>query len=194
MKLLRMFSTDTYKGTPHYIDSQKKYEILRTLLYFLISLSLFAAGYLTTKTKVNLLTIVAVLGCLPACKSLVNLILFLKFHSCPHETVLELAKHSEGLTDLFDMVFTTYDKNYNIGHMVLCGNTVVCYTTQEKFDESAFIKHLTDTMALENMTNITFKIFYDLKKYTQRLEQLKNLEKDQKLTEAVKSTLLSVSL
>ena len=44
MKLLRMFSTEQAKGTAHYLDTQKKYELLRTILYFAISLVLFVAG------------------------------------------------------------------------------------------------------------------------------------------------------
>ena len=59
MQLLRMFSTGKYKGTRNYLKTQRKYEIIRTVLYFAISLSLFAAGYITTKTRLNLLTLVA---------------------------------------------------------------------------------------------------------------------------------------
>ena len=75
MQFKRMFSTDAYKGTSGYLRTQKNYEILRTVLYFAISLSLFIAGRVTTGSRENLLTIVAVLGCLPACKSLVENIL-----------------------------------------------------------------------------------------------------------------------
>lgn len=46
--------------------------------FFGVSIGLYVMGYVTTGSNKNLLTIVAVLGCLPACKSLVNLILFLK--------------------------------------------------------------------------------------------------------------------
>lgn len=72
MQFKRMFSTDAYKGTSGYLRTQKNYEILRTVLYFAISLSLFIAGRVTTGSRENLLTIVAVLGGLPACKSLVE--------------------------------------------------------------------------------------------------------------------------
>ena len=43
MQFKRMFSTDAYKGTSGYLRTQKNYEILRTVLYFAISLSLFIA-------------------------------------------------------------------------------------------------------------------------------------------------------
>ena len=74
--LKRLFTTAEVKGTEKYLDTQKKYELIRTLLYFGISASLFIGGYLQTKSKVNLLTVVAVLGCLPASKSAVSAIMF----------------------------------------------------------------------------------------------------------------------
>ena len=78
MNFKRLFDYDEYKGTKGYLKSQNKYEIGRTCLYFAISLSLFLAGIIATGDKMNLLTIVAVLGCLPACKSAVTMIMFLR--------------------------------------------------------------------------------------------------------------------
>ena len=66
------------KGSYGYIKNHRVVAALRTLLFFGVSIGLYVMGYVTTGSNKNLLTIVAVLGCLPACKSLVNLILFLK--------------------------------------------------------------------------------------------------------------------
>ena len=57
MNFKRMFTKDEVKGTRNYLSSQKKYEIIRTVIYFFIPLSLFAAGYITTHTRNNLLTL-----------------------------------------------------------------------------------------------------------------------------------------
>ena len=75
MKLIRMFSNDSVKGTENYLKTQKKYELLRTILYFGISLSLLIAGWVTIKSRANLLTIVAILGCIPASQSRVSTIM-----------------------------------------------------------------------------------------------------------------------
>ena len=45
MQLKRMFSTDDVKGTRGYLRTQKNYEIIRTVLYFAISLALFITGW-----------------------------------------------------------------------------------------------------------------------------------------------------
>ena len=99
----RLFSGESYKGTFNYLDTQRKYEIARTIIYFAISISIFLAGYITTGTRKNLLTVVAVLGMLPASKSLVSVIMFCRFKSFKEkidiaEDVLDAAEDYEAIS------------------------------------------------------------------------------------------------
>lgn len=194
MQWKRLFSTDVSKGTRNYLDSQKKYEILRTALYFGISLSLFAAGWIQTGSRGNLLTIVAVLGCLPASKSLVGAVMFLRFRSCSRETAEAAEQHSQGLICLYDMVFTSYKKNYVVNHLAVCGNTVCGFSEDRGFPENEFYSHIGDILKLDGHKNVTVKIFTDLHKYTERLDQMKNLGREDSVTAAVAATLKSVAL
>lgn len=50
------------KGTPGYLDYKKKVEIIRTVIYFLLVAAIFTLGYVQTKTRSNLLTVVAILA------------------------------------------------------------------------------------------------------------------------------------
>ena len=52
MQLKRMFSTDDVKGTRGYLRTQKNYEIIRTVLYFAISIALFITCLLYTSSCV----------------------------------------------------------------------------------------------------------------------------------------------
>ena len=195
MQLKRLFSTESVKGTKDYLNTQKKYELIRTALYFAISVSLFVAGYIQTRQRMNLLTVVAVLGCLPASKSAVAAIMFLRFHSCSRDASAEIEPHVRGLSCLYDMVFTSYKKNYVIGHIAVCGNTICGYAENDKdFNENDFYQHIGDILKMDGHKNITVKIFTSLPKYTERLEQMKGLEHDEALTQAVISTLKSVAL
>ncbi len=194
MQIMRMFSTEKYKGTKDYLKTQRKYEILRTLLYFAISLSLFIAGYIATKSRLNLLTLVAVLGCLPACKSMVGMIMFLRFKGCSAENAGQIQEKAEGLSGLFDMVFTSYEKNYNVAHMVVKGNTICGFTQEETFEEQAFYKHIDTILKAENYRDTSVKIFKDIHKYTDRLQQLKELDADENNTEGILAVLKSVAL
>lgn len=194
MQILRMFSTEKYKGARNYLRSQKKYEILRTVLYFAISLALFAAGYFATRSRLNLLTVVAVLGCLPASKSAVGMVMFLRYQGCSEENADRIEEHMEGLTGLYDMVFTSYEKNYQIAHITVKGNTLCGFTQDADFSEQAFYRHLGDILKADNYREVSVKVFQDIKKYTARLEQLKELDEDEANTEGILATLKSVSL
>lgn len=195
MQLKRLFSTESAKGTKNYLSTQKKYEIIRTVLYFAVSLSLFAAGYIQTGQRANLLTIVAVLGCLPASKSAVGAIMFLRFKGCSPGVAAEIEQHSQGLNCLYDMVFTSYQKNYVISHITVCGNTVCGFAENDKaFDETAFQRHISDILIMDGHKNVSVKIFTNLTKYTGRLEQMKDLEPKETMTQAVIATLKSVAL
>lgn len=215
MKLSRMFSTGKVKGTRNYLDTQKKYELLRTILYFAIPLSLFVAGIIQTEagvsgdlhgfalfkaglsnpeSRVNLLSIVAVLGLLPASKSLVSAIMFLRFHSLSREAVEQADAASGELQILYDCVFTSYKKNFEVGHLAVRGNTVCGYSEDRNFQENEFYKHIGDILKLDGHKEVTVKIFTDLKKYTERLGQMASLEENPEKTAAVIDTLKSVSL
>lgn len=194
MKFSRLFSNEKYKGTRNYLNSQRIYEIVRTALYFGISISLFISGWILVKKRVNLLTIVAVLGCLPASKSAVSMIMYLRYHSCSSETADKMEQHSEGLDTLYDLVFTSYDKNFQIAHIAVKGNTVCGFTEDKKFDEKAFAKHISGVLRTDGFKDVNVKIFTDLKKYMERLDQLKELETDETRTAGIMGTLKSVSL
>lgn len=195
MQLKRMFSTDSVKGTKDYLDTQKKYEILRTVVYFGISVSLFVAGYVQTKDRANLLSIVAILGCLPASKSAVGMIMFLRFKSFSGSQARDVEQHAQGLDCLYDMVFTSYKKNFVVSHLAVRGNTVCGYSHKDgQFEENGFYKHIGEILKLDGHKNVTVKVFTNQEKYIERLEQMRELEPNQAVTQEVIATLKSVAL
>lgn len=194
MKFTRLFSGTAYKGTKHYINTQKKYVVARTLLLFALSISLYAIGYVTTHTNKNLLTIVAVLGCLPASKSAVEMIMFLRFKSSQDEITDTIEKHTGNLPCIYDLVLTTYEKTFFVDHIALCGNTLCGFSSSDKTDSDLCEKHLTSTLKLDGYKTVSVKIFKDLKKYTERLEQLQRLEAEDTGCDDILASVLSVSL
>lgn len=215
MELLRMFSTEKVKGTRNYLNTQKKYELLRTVLYFAIPISLFVAGIIQTEagvsgdlhgfalfraglanpeSRINLLSIVAVLGLLPASKSLVSAIMFLRFHSLTGDAAQQAEAAAGDLQTLYDCVFTSYKKNFAVGHLAVRGNTVCGYSERSDFEENDFYKHIGDILKLDGHKEVTVKVFTDLKKYTERLAQMGSLEESRERTAAVIATLKSVIL
>ena len=194
MKLSRLFLKDDYVGEKNYIKTQTKYEIARTILYFGISLSLFIAGWITTGERTNLLTIVAILGCLPASKSMVDMIMFLRYRSCSQEAATQIEEHVGSLDALYDLVFTSYQKNFVVSHLIVKGNTICGYTENATFSEQEFNKHLDSILKTDNFKDTSIKIFTDIKKYCNRLDQLVELEADESNTIGIISTIKHVVL
>lgn len=70
------------KGQPGYIKWRKEKYLIGTIAEFAVVIALVVLGYVQTKTKLNLLTVVAVVGCLPASKMLVEFITI-----APHQSI-----------------------------------------------------------------------------------------------------------
>lgn len=194
LQLSRLFSTAKVKGTRDYINTQKKFEILRTLIYFILPIGLFVIGLITTKTKMNLLTVVAVVGCLPASKSLIGAIMFLRYKSCPRTDADQIDTNIGNLKGLYDMVFTSYQINFPIDHLVVHGYSICCYCSRPDFPEKEFQVHIESILKTDGHKGYTIKVFRDIHKYTERLVQLNQLESENKNTPAVIETLKSVAL
>ena len=185
----------TPKGSFGYIQNRKRFTAVRTVLYFALSISLYVAGYVTTGSNKNLLTIVAVLGCLPSCKSAVNFIIFLRAKGCSRELRDVVKKFDTELTSFYDLYFTSYQKNYQVSHMVLKGNVLCGITENVKCDVNEAQKHLEQMLLQEGIKNMTVKIFSDRRKYIDRLSQLLELETEEnKNRDEIVNLLYSISL
>lgn len=187
------------KGNFGYIHNKRIQVLIRTILFFGISLAVFLVGYLTTHTKQNLLTIVAVLGCLPACKSMVGLIMIFRATGCS-EKAREAIQPAEGrLIGMYDMYFTSYQKNFAISHMVVEGKVILGYTEDPKCDLKACQEHLHTMLSQAGFQDRVVKISDQLPKYCEQLQKLnasedKNDEESLKKDDEVRVVLYDISL
>ncbi|MCR4690170.1 MAG: hypothetical protein K5739_02345 [Lachnospiraceae bacterium] len=191
------------KGMYGYLEYQKKAQTFKTILFFIIPLSLFIAGLITTGTDRNLLTIIAVLGFLPASKSAVLMIMYLKSHGIDQaaHTIVEStcekvrpAIDAEGDGNfylLYDFVFTTQDETYEIPAVFLYGGSLCGYIhpkQKERIEQAKGKKekdvsktllgakaHLESCLKKEGM-QVNVKIFDDIKPFTKRLLELKEIQ------------------
>ena len=165
------------KGTYGYLKRKRTLVMIRTIIFFGIALALFAAGYITTHTKRNLLTVVAVLGCLPACKSLVNLIMYFRASGCSESAYQQIIKAEGRLIGMFDMYFTSYQKNYAVSHMVVEDRIILAYTEDKGCDLLSCREHLENMLKQAGYKDMTITVNNDLSKYCEQLRGL-NDKKD----------------
>lgn len=181
------------KGSYGYIANHRLAAAVRTLVFFGVSIGLYIMGYVTTGSNKNLLTIVAVLGCLPACKSLVNFIVFLRATGCSEALRDRVSVYDKELTTFYDMYFTSYQKNFAVSHMALKGNVLCGITEIAKCDCNGAQKHLEQMISQEGIKNITVKIYSDIDKYIDRLSQIAALNaEDHKNREQIVDLLFSI--
>ena len=165
MQLIRLFSTTKAKNTYGYIDSQKKYEIIRTILYYGISATLYIAGYIATKSNKNALTVVAMLGVLPATKSLIGMIMFLRYKSCSTVFYEKISATITGtIPQLFDLVFTSEKVNYPFSHCIYADKKIYFFT-EAVIDADAFKKHLNIYLERAEIKGVKAQIFTDIDQY-----------------------------
>lgn len=159
------------KGDYGYIKRKTIQLIVQTIGLFAVCIAVFLLGLFTTKTRQNLLTIVAILGCLPACRSAVNMIMLILAKGCSldeHNAIKQVSEE-DGIYDLF---FTAYKNNYAVHHLSICGNALICFCPDPKFDESGFKEHLLTLMKKEGIKNMTISCVSSLDKYCDMLNNI----------------------
>lgn len=187
------------KGDAGYIRSRKRKILLKTILEFGIVAALLILGIIETGTKQNLLTIVAVLGCLPASKALVELIMVLPHHSISEEMATEIELNASLLTSVYDMVFTSEKVIMPVETIVISGNTICGYSSSEKADMNFIAKHLKQYLHVNGFDKVSVKIFDNYTAFAARAEGMNNIvaiEKNdtKRHEERIKQILLNISL
>lgn len=171
------------KGQYGYLKSQRKIEIRRTVLFFGISFALFFTGLFFTGTNKNLLTIVAVLGMLPASKSAVSMIMFLRFPSGSVELYEETKIHAKSLPAIYDFVITSREKSFPLSSMVYKDRMLYGFCERKGENKKELESYLKEMLDSNHYKSVNVKIFDDFPKYLKRLDSLKSQEKGQKKEE-----------
>ena len=182
------------KSEYFYFQQKKKMEIIKTVVLFGISAALYLAGIITTGSNKNYLTIVAILGCLPASKSAVSMIMFLKVKGCSLNSYEFISNKVGKNTGAYNLYFTSYDKNFDMSHIFVKGMTVIGFTENLKTSENAFEDHIKTVLNRDSITGVNVKLYKDLQKYVSRIEQMQNLENEKSREKDIMKTLFAVSL
>lgn len=187
------------KGNPGYIQKRKRTVIIKTVLQFGIVIALLLLGIMETKSRLNLLTLVAVLGCLPASKSLVEVIMIFPHRTIAVDTANEIKEKTLYLTVAYDLVLTSEKHIMPIDCVVISDNTICGYTSNEKTDIIFAAKHIKQILYANQFTNVSVKIFDNYTAFITRVEGMNNIaavEKNdtKKKEESIRQVILNISL
>ena len=190
------YITRELKGTYGYVKKQTYFEILKTVLLFAMAFGIFAIGYLTLGTKKSLWSVFAVLALLPASKSMVSMIMFLRYRSIDIALYDKVTKAAGAVPLLFELIFTTSDKTYFVESVGYSKGSLIAYSSRKDIS-GPLNKHFNNVLANGGYKDISVKVFDNLEDYLNRLAEMNSHLKEtdaNKNADSIFTTLKAVSL
>ena len=129
-------------------------------------------GFYTTGTKSNALTIIAILGMLPASKSAVNMIMFLRYHDSHLELYQNTQELVKNLPMNYDLVFTMPDKSFQVQQIACNQNTICGYHDGDEPSLKKIQQHIGSVMQNNHLSNVEIKIWNNYEQFSNRLQQM----------------------
>ena len=173
------------KGKYGYFSSEKKRRALITVSLFILPLLVLIIGIVYYKTRNNVLTVLCIVGCLPGCRSIVNLIMILKCRPMDKDLYEKIRAHQGDLVMAYEMYLTFYEKNTYIDALAVCGNEVVLYTHDQSADVQ-YVEQNTQKVIRKNGYKATVHLQKNLDQFLLRLDSM-NAHMDS-LREGIKFT------
>ena len=196
------------KGDYGYVKAERKKRLITTIILFLIPLMAYIGGVIVTETNKNIITIVALVGCLPACKSMVGLIMIFLVKPMEKSHYEKIAQHTGDLVMSYEMFLTTYEKNTFVESFAVCGNKVIGFSSHIK-GSAQFVEEHVRKILKQNGYKTEVKVLTELKPFLERLDYLNQhkeeltkdivFEPDERYPdlsreELIKHTILAISL
>lgn len=187
------------KGDAGYLQVRRKQLMIKTILEFGIAFALLGLGIWQTGSRLNLLTVVAVLGCLPASKALVELIMVVPHSSIRPEIAEEISEKANILTTAFDLVFTSQNHIMPVDSILILDHTICGYTSSKKTDIACAEKHIRQILNQNQYGKVSVKIFTDYAAFLKRAEDMERMAEDnpsqaEKKEQSIRQILLNISL
>ena len=164
------------KGEYGYLKKERKRRILIAAILLGVPLFIFISMWIYLGTRNTIWTIIALVGSLPGCKAVVDVIMVMLARPVEPSIYEKIHAHQGELVMSYEMYMTFYEKKCNIDAIAVCGNTVVGFTSDPKAD--------TDYMAAEaqklvrkNGYKVDVKILKELRPFLERLDSM-NIHKD----------------
>ncbi len=166
------------KGTYGYMDRLKIQEWKKAAVMLAVPILVFLIGWAVMKTRLQIVTVIAIVGCLPGCNQVVHAILASKYHSMDRTLYEDVEAARGDRMALYENVFTTYDKNFAVDSIIISGREVLGYSSEEKTDTKAAETHLTAILK-QNSYKQNVKIMKDKKAYLTRVKELASREPEE---------------
>ncbi len=172
--------TKLEKGTYGYIKRNKIYAWKKAALLLVVPVFIFLAAWAVHKTRENVMTVVAIVGCLPGCNQVVRAIMASRYHSIDQGLYEEVEAARGERVALYENVFTSYEKTYYVDAIVLSGREIVGYSSVPETDTQKAAEHIRELLK-QNAYKQNVKIFPagEKRAYLERVKHLAKTEPEE---------------
>lgn len=173
------------KCKPGYIKNRIRISFLWLLIYIVVGVAIFLAGYLWLHTRANVFTVIAVLMVLPGAKRVVNLVVFLPRKSVSEKRVERMMQAADGSVLFTDYVFTSTEKVMHLDFLMIRNGNVLGVVAPSRQDTAYMKKYLADTVhkAAPSYNVRVFDTDEELLKHLKKLSQIEGSETKEKKVE-----------
>lgn len=173
------------KGDYNYLQRKKVSQLFIAFIGFLIVMLVIVSGYIKYGNTKNIMTVIGIVGVIPASKFLVSYIVMFPYKSPDHEKYKLLSKYDVIL--LCGMVMTSVEKVSFTDYIVIKEKHVYVYISNTK-KVNEVQKYLKELLT-QNFPGCAFKAFTDFEKYIDAVEKISHKEyssADNRITDFVK--------
>ena len=168
----------TRKGTYGYLNQNKKNAWIRAFLMLLVPFAILITGWAVNGTRLTVITVIAVVLCLPGCNQVVHAILASKYHSIDSDLFEETEKARGERPALYENVLTSYEETYTVDCLVISGRDIAGYTSDPKTNADRAGEHIKKVLR-GNSYKQNVKIFTERKAFLERVRTLAQHEPEE---------------
>ena len=163
--------TQTNKGEFGYLKRERKRRIIIAAIMLGVPVFIFISMWIYLGTRNSIWTIIALVGSLPGCKAVVDVIMVYLARPVDPALYKKINAHQGELVMAYEMYMTFYEKKCAIDAIAVCGNTVVGYTSDPK-DDTNFMAAEAQKLIRKNGYKVDVKILSELRPFLERLDSM----------------------
>lgn len=168
------------KGEFGYIKSQKIKRSVITAVMFAIPVMIFITGLVITKSRLNMFTFVAIMGCLPASRSATGMIMMLMQRSASEKLYEKLEREKGTVTILYDMIFTAYQKTVPVDCMAVSDTQAIGYCSSSKADIAFGEQHIREILKKNGCKSAGVKLYREERAFLSQVKLMSQKEQEGK--------------
>ena len=161
------------KGSAGYVRYEKIRRAIVMAVMFAIPIGIYYTAYHITGTNRNIMTIIAIVGIIPAAKFAVSFIMIMLQKNAPEQIVRETEAAAGSLVHGYELTVTAYEGRMPLDAVVVCGNEIACFSSRgDKAQFAMMEKHIKKILNSNNYFDTNVKIFDHEKHYLDRVRAL----------------------